>query len=294
MFPQRALHRRPRRGAGRRHRRRRRAGHASADPRRAGASGCWRPASTASSRSRWPSRSADAEAVVAAARAAGSRADGRPPARVPPGRRQAQGADRRRRARPRALHLRQPAEPRQAARGRERAVVARRPRRLGAAAARRRGALRGRGARRELHARGGRGRRLLLPALPVRARRPPAPVVAGPAQGAPLHRRRRAADGDVRRHGARGQDHGLRQGLRRAARSSYGEYITRSGDIWSPRLSNVEPLRTECGHFVDVDPQRHDADRPTARPACASCACSRRSSGRWTRRAARASRARWR
>jgi predicted dehydrogenase len=33
---------------------------------------------------------------------------------------------------------------------------------------------------------------------------------------------------------------------------SYGEYITRSGDIWSPRLSNEEPLRTECAHFVDA------------------------------------------
>jgi len=32
--------------------------------------------------------------------------------------------------------------------------------------------------------------------------------------------------------------------------NSYGEYITRSGDIWSPRLSNVEPLRTEVQHFV--------------------------------------------
>jgi predicted dehydrogenase len=32
--------------------------------------------------------------------------------------------------------------------------------------------------------------------------------------------------------------------------TSYGEYITRSGDIWSPRLSNVEPLRTEIEHFV--------------------------------------------
>jgi predicted dehydrogenase len=31
---------------------------------------------------------------------------------------------------------------------------------------------------------------------------------------------------------------------------TYGEYITRSGDIWSPQLSNVEPLRTECEHFV--------------------------------------------
>src|SRR3954453_8810671 len=34
--------------------------------------------------------------------------------------------------------------------------------------------------------------------------------------------------------------------------SSYGEYITRSGDIWSPRLSNEEPLRTECEHFVEA------------------------------------------
>ncbi|MBX5468412.1 MAG: Gfo/Idh/MocA family oxidoreductase [Thermoleophilaceae bacterium] len=33
--------------------------------------------------------------------------------------------------------------------------------------------------------------------------------------------------------------------------SSYGEYITRSGDIWSPRVSNEEPLRIECRHFVE-------------------------------------------
>jgi predicted dehydrogenase len=33
--------------------------------------------------------------------------------------------------------------------------------------------------------------------------------------------------------------------------NSYGEYITRSGDIWSPRISNIEPLRTEVQHFVD-------------------------------------------
>jgi predicted dehydrogenase len=31
---------------------------------------------------------------------------------------------------------------------------------------------------------------------------------------------------------------------------SYGEYITRSGDIWSPRVPSVEPLRLECEHFV--------------------------------------------
>jgi predicted dehydrogenase len=33
--------------------------------------------------------------------------------------------------------------------------------------------------------------------------------------------------------------------------SSYGEYITRSGEIWSPRLPNVEPLRAEVEHFVE-------------------------------------------
>ena len=33
--------------------------------------------------------------------------------------------------------------------------------------------------------------------------------------------------------------------------SSYGEYITRSGDTWIPRITNVEPLRLECEHFLD-------------------------------------------
>jgi predicted dehydrogenase len=33
---------------------------------------------------------------------------------------------------------------------------------------------------------------------------------------------------------------------------SYGEYITRSGDIWSPRIGNREPLRLECEHFVEA------------------------------------------
>ncbi len=31
---------------------------------------------------------------------------------------------------------------------------------------------------------------------------------------------------------------------------TYGEYITRSGDIFSPRIANVEPLRIECEEFV--------------------------------------------
>ena len=32
--------------------------------------------------------------------------------------------------------------------------------------------------------------------------------------------------------------------------TSYGEYIARSGEIRSPRISNEEPLRAECEHFL--------------------------------------------
>ena len=31
---------------------------------------------------------------------------------------------------------------------------------------------------------------------------------------------------------------------------SWGEYITRSGDTFSPHVANVEPLRIECEHFI--------------------------------------------
>jgi predicted dehydrogenase len=32
---------------------------------------------------------------------------------------------------------------------------------------------------------------------------------------------------------------------------SWGEYIARSGDTFSPRIANVEPLRIECEHFIE-------------------------------------------
>jgi predicted dehydrogenase len=32
---------------------------------------------------------------------------------------------------------------------------------------------------------------------------------------------------------------------------NWGEYVARSGDIWSPRIANAEPLRLECAHFVE-------------------------------------------
>jgi predicted dehydrogenase len=35
------------------------------------------------------------------------------------------------------------------------------------------------------------------------------------------------------------------------AADSYGEYITRSGAVWSPALPNDEPLRLECEHFIE-------------------------------------------
>jgi predicted dehydrogenase len=31
----------------------------------------------------------------------------------------------------------------------------------------------------------------------------------------------------------------------------YGEYITRTGDVWHPRVPNTEPLRLVCAHFAE-------------------------------------------
>jgi predicted dehydrogenase len=45
--------------------------------------------------------------------------------------------------------------------------------------------------------------------------------------------------------------------------SSYGECVTRSGDIWSPRVSNEEPLRIECKHFVE---RVRDGEPPRSGP----------------------------
>jgi len=46
--------------------------------------------------------------------------------------------------------------------------------------------------------------------------------------------------------------------------SSFGEYIQRSGDIWSPRISNEEPLRIECRHFLE---RVRDGAEPRSGPA---------------------------
>jgi predicted dehydrogenase len=44
---------------------------------------------------------------------------------------------------------------------------------------------------------------------------------------------------------------------------SYGEYIARSGDVWSPKISNEEPLRIECLHFVE---RVRDGQEPRSGP----------------------------
>jgi predicted dehydrogenase len=44
---------------------------------------------------------------------------------------------------------------------------------------------------------------------------------------------------------------------------TYGEWLTRTGDIWSPKTPNDEPLRLECQHFLAL--VRGDADSAPAR-----------------------------
>ena len=58
----------------------------------------------------------------------------------------------------------------------------------------------------------------------------------------------REVDGDRARLGVGAQDLGM-VGFDQTS-SSYGEYITRTGGIFSPQIPNVEPLRVECEHFV--------------------------------------------
>ena len=72
-----------------------------------------------------------------------------------------------------------------------------------------------------------------------------------PAQGAAHHGGGLHADGDLRRHADRGQADHLRQGLRRGHALVGRVHNARSGDSFSPRISNPEPLRMECEHFVE-------------------------------------------
>ena len=92
---------------------------------------------------------------------------------------------------------------------------------------------------------------VLLPALPVRQGRPHAPLVARPAQEARDDRRRHEADGRLRRHGAERKITIYEKATERPP-ESYGEWRTRTGDIYCPKISNDEPLRLEVQHFLDL------------------------------------------
>jgi hypothetical protein len=43
---------------------------------------------------------------------------------------------------------------------------------------------------------------------------------------------------------------------------TYGEWMTRTGDIWSPKIANDEPLRLECERFLAF--LRDESDRREA------------------------------
>jgi predicted dehydrogenase len=43
---------------------------------------------------------------------------------------------------------------------------------------------------------------------------------------------------------------------------TWGEWQTRTGDIFSPKIPNDEPLRVECGHFLDLVAGNGDRRRP--------------------------------
>ena len=47
--------------------------------------------------------------------------------------------------------------------------------------------------------------------------------------------------------------------------ATYGEWQTRTGDIFSPKIPNDEPLRLECRHFLDARRRRGRPRRSAAR-----------------------------
>ena len=60
------------------------------------------------------------------------------------------------------------------------------------------------------------------------------------------------------------------KGFDEAART-WGEYIARSGESFSPQIANAEPLRIECEHFIDASATAPRHAR-TATPDSVSCA----------------------
>ena len=102
--------------------------------------------------------------------------------------------------------------------------------------------------------------------------RPPPPVMARPPQGAALHGRRLAADGDLRRHGDRGQGHDLRQGLRRGRPRIRRVHNPQRRD----RVARRSPTSSRCGSSASTSSSassRGGGRGPTARAGCGWSGC---------------------
>ena len=124
-----------------------------------------------------------------------------------------------------------------------------------------------------------------LPALPERQDRAHAPLLARPAQDAEDHRRRPRQDGRLRRHGARAQGDDLREVRPGSRRRRYGEWRTRTGDIFSPKIATDEPLRLE---LAALPAARARGRRPASRRATGSPSCARSNGSQDTLDASRA------
>ena len=194
-------------------------------------------------------RAAEMEELVAARRGARPRADARPPAALPPGRAQAEGARRLGRPRRGALHLRQPPEPRHDPQGRERALVARRPRPLGDPLP----------VDEEPSEAWAHGNAFLTPGVEdvvfCYLRFPSGKIAHLHLSWLDPHKMRKLTvvgrdkmavfdDMELERKVT------IYEKAPEQPAQSYGEWQTRTGDIFSPKIPNDEPLRLELPHFL--------------------------------------------
>jgi len=72
---------------------------------------------------------------------------------------------------------------------------------------------------------------------------------------------------------ARAQGDRVRQGAWKA-RETYGEWQTRSGDIYIPKIPTDEPLKLECQEFLQLIAGNGDRRKGRRRRPPASCARS--------------------
>ena len=185
-----------------------------------------------------------------------------------------------RRARRRALRLRQPPEPRDHPQGRERALVARRARPVGDPLPDRRGAERGGRARQRVPE-----RRASRTSSFCYLRFPSGKIAHMHLSWLDPHKMRKITvvgrekmvvfdDMELERKVT------IYDKAPEQPAGNYGEWRTRTGDIFSPKIANDEPLRLECAHFlrlVEEGPATSPRPAPGSRSCARSSCCSARS-----------------